>query len=70
MDGEYKMKLYKNKEWLQEKFKELKYAQTIGKEIGVSGDTIEYWRKNLIFQNKMIIKQIENIFLMKIILKK
>ena len=45
MDGEYKMKLYKNKEWLQEKFKELKYAQTIGKEIGVSGDTIEYWRK-------------------------
>lgn len=39
------MKLYKNKEWLQQKFKDLKYAQTIGKEIGVSGDTIEYWRK-------------------------
>lgn len=39
------MKLYKDKEWLQEKFNELKYAQTIGKEIGVSGDTIEYWRK-------------------------
>lgn len=39
------MKLYKNKQWLQDKFNELKYAQTIGKEIGVSGDTIEYWRK-------------------------
>ena len=43
MDGEYKMKLYKNKEWLQEKFKELKYAQTIGKEIGVAEDQLKEW---------------------------
>lgn len=40
-------KIYKNKEWLEKQFKELKYAQTIGKSIGVSGDTIEYWRKKL-----------------------
>lgn len=39
------MKLYQNKEWLENKFRELKYAQTIGKEIAVSGDVIEYWRK-------------------------
>ena len=46
-------KLYKNKEWLQAKFKELKYAQRIGKEIGVSGDTIEYWRRkfNILKEN-------------------
>lgn len=46
-------KLYKNKKWLQAKFKELKYAQRIGKEIGVSGDTIEYWRRkfNILKEN-------------------
>lgn len=38
-------KLYQQKEWLEEKFKTIKYAQRIGKECGVTGDTIEYWRK-------------------------
>ena len=36
---------YKNKEWLEEKFKTLKYAKTIGDSIGVSDDCIEYWRE-------------------------
>lgn len=36
---------YRNKEWLQEQFKKVGYKQTIGKMCGVTGDTIEYWRK-------------------------
>lgn len=38
-------KLYQNKEWLEEQFKTVKYAQVIGRSVGVTGDTIEYWRK-------------------------
>jgi len=38
-------KLYQNKEWLEEQFRTVKYAQVIGKSVGVTGDTIEYWRK-------------------------
>lgn len=40
-------KLYQDKEWLEHEFQTTKYAQTIGKKVGVSGDTIEYWRKKL-----------------------
>lgn len=38
-------KPYKNKEWLQKQYDTIFFSQTIGKNIGVSGDTIEYWRK-------------------------
>ena len=38
------MKLYQNKEWLEKQYKEIKHADLIGKTVGVSGDTIEYWR--------------------------
>jgi hypothetical protein len=34
-------KLYQNKEWLEEQFKTVKYAQVIGRSVGVTGDTIE-----------------------------
>ena len=39
------MKLYQNKEWLENQYKEIKHADIIGKIVGVTGDTIEYWRK-------------------------
>lgn len=38
-------KLYKNKEWLENEFQTTKYAEVIGRKIGVSGDTITKWRK-------------------------
>ena len=36
---------YKNKEWLTEAFEIYGNKQAIGRLCGVSGDTIEYWRK-------------------------
>ena len=39
------MKLYKNKEWLENKINEIGNLTEIGKICGVSGDTIEYWRR-------------------------
>lgn len=39
------MKLYKSKEWLEQQFKEIGNNVQIGQLCGVSGDTIEYWRK-------------------------
>lgn len=39
------MKLYKNKEWLENKINEVGNLTEIGKICGVSGDTIEYWRR-------------------------
>lgn len=38
-------KLYKNKEWLEKAIKENDNNKQIGEQIGVSGDTISYWRK-------------------------
>lgn len=39
------MKKYKNKEWLKKAYEEKVYANVIGRECGVTRDTIEYWRK-------------------------
>ena len=36
---------YKNKEWLKKAFEIYGNKQAIGRICGVSGDTIEYWRK-------------------------
>lgn len=38
-------KLYKNKEWLEQAIKENDNNKQIGDLVGVSGDTIAYWRK-------------------------
>ena len=45
------MEEYKNKEWLEEKLKEIGNKEKIGKLCGVTGDTIEYWRKKLNIPN-------------------
>ena len=39
------LKPYQNKEWLEKQYKEVRHADLIGKIAGVTGDTIEYWRK-------------------------
>lgn len=39
------MKPYQNREWLEKAYQEHKYNTRIAKSIGVSTDTIEYWRK-------------------------
>lgn len=44
------MQLYKDKKWLETKLKEIGNKEQIGKLCGVSGDTIERWRKKLDIQ--------------------
>lgn len=39
------MKPYQDKDFLEKKYEELKYTSRIAKDLGVSDDTIEYWRK-------------------------
>lgn len=54
-------KLYKNKEWLEDKIKTIGNLTTIGDMCGVSNDTIEYWRRKLGIEKHIVINRINTV---------
>ena len=47
-------KQYQDKEWLEKKIKTIGNLHRIGELCGVSGDTVEYWRKKFSIEHHIV----------------